>query len=160
MEYKIKTVVEKNLVGLRVKMSLTNNSTHQLWSSFMPRRKEIKNSIGSELFSIQVYSDSYDFKKFNPNASFEKWAAVEVTDHNNVPAEMETLMLPRGLYAAFIHQGAANEFTKTFNYIFNEWLPNSNYLLDHRPHFEIMGDKYKGNDSTSEEEVWIPIKSR
>jgi AraC family transcriptional regulator len=32
------------------------------------------------------------------------------------------------------------------------------YELDDRPHFEILGDKYKNNDPNSEEEIWIPIK--
>lgn len=29
------------------------------------------------------------------------------------------------------------------------WLPNSDYLLDDRPHFELLGDKYKNNDPNS-----------
>ncbi|TQE66329.1 GyrI-like domain-containing protein [Leptospira noguchii] len=43
------------------------------------------------------------------------------------------------------------------HHIFQEWLPNSGYKLEHRPHFELLGSKYKNNDPTSEEEVWIPI---
>lgn len=38
------------------------------------------------------------------------------------------------------------------------WLPASDYNLDNRPHFEVLGEKYKNNDPTSEEEIWIPIK--
>jgi AraC family transcriptional regulator len=37
---------------------------------------------------------------------------------------------------------------------------NSKYLLDNRPHFETLGEKYKNEDPSSEEEVWIPIKLR
>jgi AraC family transcriptional regulator len=29
--------------------------------------------------------------------------------------------------------------------------------LDDRPHFEVLGEKYKNNDPTSEKEIWIPI---
>jgi AraC family transcriptional regulator len=32
--------------------------------------------------------------------------------------------------------------------------------VDLRPHFALMGAKYKMNDSTSEEEIWIPIKKK
>jgi AraC family transcriptional regulator len=39
-------------------------------------------------------------------------------------------------------------------------LPNSNYHLDDRPHFEILGEKYKNADPGSEEEIWIPIKAK
>jgi len=46
------------------------------------------------------------------------------------------------------------------NYIMSQWLPNSKYILDHRPHFELLGAKYKNNSPDSEEEVWIPIKEK
>ena len=34
------------------------------------------------------------------------------------------------------------------------------YTLDDRPHFEILGEKYKNQDPDSEEELWIPIKPK
>ncbi|MDP5096829.1 MAG: GyrI-like domain-containing protein [Flavobacterium sp.] len=39
-------------------------------------------------------------------------------------------------------------------------MPNSEYQLDNRPHFEILGAKYKNNAPDSEEEIWIPIKRK
>ncbi|WP_371811654.1 GyrI-like domain-containing protein [Flavobacterium sp. M31R6] len=42
--------------------------------------------------------------------------------------------------------------------MFRTWIPNSKYDLDHRPHFEILGAKYKKDDPNSEEEIWVPIK--
>jgi len=32
--------------------------------------------------------------------------------------------------------------------------------LDDRPHFEVLGDKYKNADPDSEEEIWIPIRTK
>ena len=37
-------------------------------------------------------------------------------------------------------------------------MPASEYILDKRPHFEILGEKYKNDDPASEEEVWIPVR--
>lgn len=138
-------------------MSFTENKTYELWSTFMPRRKEIPNSVGMELYSIEIYPQAY-FDDFNPNNEFEKWAAVEVSDFNTIPDEMKSLTIPGGSYAVFIHHGPASEGPRTYSYIFKEWLPNSDFLLDHRPHFAVMGAKYKHNDPDSEEELWIPIK--
>ena len=139
-------------------MSFSGNKTGELWRRFMPRRKEIQNNIGSELYSIQVYGHLY-FNNFNPKTEFEKWAAIEVNDFELIPVEMESFILTGGLYAVFIHKGSSTD-NKTFQYIFTTWLPNSNYLLDNRPHFEILGDKYKNEDPNSEEEIWIPIKAK
>jgi hypothetical protein len=33
-------------------------------------------------------------------------------------------------------------------------------IIIYLPHFEVLGDKYKNNDPSSEEEVWIPIKPK
>jgi AraC family transcriptional regulator len=155
---RIEMLTEKKLVGMRIKMSLAENRTYELWSSFMPRRKEILNNIGTDLYSMQVYDQSYDFKEFNPNASFDKLALIEVIDFDSIPDGMVSFTLSGGLYAVFIHKGAASEGPKTFRYIFGEWLPNSEYSLDNRPHFEILGDKYKNDSPDSEEEIWIPVK--
>ncbi len=124
----------------------------------MPRRKEITNPVTTDLFSMQVYPAGFNFKQFDINATFEKWAAVEVIDFNTVPEGMETFTLPGGLYAVFIHKGPASEGERSFKYIFTEWLPASGYALANRPHFELLGDKYKNNQPGSEEEVWIPIE--
>lgn len=126
----------------------------------MPRRKEIKNNLTTELFSIQVYPHAFDFSFSNFHAAFEKWAAVEVAHFDSIPAEMESHILTGGLYAVFDYKGLSTD-TSIFEYIFGTWLPGSKkYLLDDRPHFEILGDKYKNNDPNSAEEIRIPIKPK
>ena len=154
----IKILSEKKLIGKHIKMSFANNKTFELWRSFMPRRKEIRNSLTTDLFSMQVYGESFDFKNFNPGAEFEKWAAIEVADFNTIPDGMEAYTLAGGLYAVFEYKGDASNAAETFQYIFGTWLPNSDHLLDNREHFEILGEKYKKDSPDSEEEIWIPIR--
>lgn len=100
LEPRIETLVEKKLIGKRLRMSLADNRTGELWRSVMPRRREIGNTVTSE-----PYTD-----------------------------------------------------TAVFRNIFGVWLPASGYTLDRRPHFEVLGEKYKNADPNSEEEIWIPIK--
>jgi AraC family transcriptional regulator len=157
MEPRYEILPEKKLIGKRITMSFAVNKTRELWQSFMPVRKEILNSIGSELYSVEVYDPLY-FHNFKPESEFEKWAAVEVTDFKTVPEGMETMVSPEGLYAVFIHKGPASAGSNTYQHIFVTWLPDSDYTLDERPHFAIMGEKYKSEDPDSEEELWIPIK--
>jgi len=158
MQARIEILKNKKLVGKRIRTSLQQNKTTELWRSFMPERHAIKNPVGSVLYSAGVYDKDY-FENFNPGAEFDKWAAIEVSDFNSPPAGMETLE-PEGLYAVFTYKGAASEGAKAFRYIFQEWLPASGYTLDDRPHFERMDDKYKHEDPSSEEEFWIPIKPK
>jgi AraC family transcriptional regulator len=160
MTPRIEKIDEKKLVGKRMEMSYTDHRIGKLWGSFKPRRKEIKNKVSSDLISLAIYKSTH-FNTFNPTNKFERWAAVEVANLNNVPVELETLILPSGLYAVFDYKGmnSGPEVASFFQYIYNEWLPNSNFILDDRPHFEVLGEKYKNNDPFSEEEIWIPIKA-
>jgi AraC family transcriptional regulator len=158
MKARIETLNEKKLVGKRITMSFANYKIAELWRSFLPRRKEITNNLTSDLISLVVYKPNH-FADFKPTNDFERWAAVEVSDFDNVPNEMETFSIPGGLYAVFDYKGL-NTDSSIFQYIFETWLPNSDYELDNRPHFEVLGDKYKNNDPASEEEIWIPIKPR
>lgn len=159
MEQRIELLPDKKLVGKHLSMSLANNKTVELWRSFMQQRHEITNAAGGKLYSMQIYGPSY-FQDFDPARSFEKWAATEVSDFDAIPPGMESVLLTGGLYAVFHYKGSSNEGAKVFQYIFGTWLPNSDYALDTRPHFEILGEKYKNNSPDSEEEIWIPVKHK
>ncbi len=154
---RIINVSPKKLIGKKMKMSLDNNKTFELWKSFMPRRNEIQNKKSNEFFSLQVYKES--IKPGDLKQEFEKWALVEVSDFENLPNEMETFELEAGLYAVFHYKGLNTDY-QIFSYIYNEWIPKSDFEIDKRPHFEILGEKYKNNDPDSEEQIWIPIKKK
>ena len=158
MTPRIETLIEKKLIGISKIMSLTENKTGQLWSEFMPRRNEIKNQLSADLISMQVFEKDH-FTNFDSNNKFEKWATLEVSEFGDVPEGMKTFLLKEGLYAVFEYKGLSSD-NSIFNYIFGEWLPNSNFELDSRPYFEVLGEKYKNNDPNSEEEIWIPIKAK
>ncbi|MDL5513421.1 GyrI-like domain-containing protein [Arenibacter sp. M-2] len=160
MEPRIEVVSEKKLIGQRLVMSMARDRTRELWQGFMKRRKEIGNLIGAHLISMQIYDRQLSFPEFNDSIPFEKWAVGEVEDFEFLPQGLESYTLLGGLYAVFIHKGLPSDFPRTAQYIFGEWLPKSDYQLDHREHFEIMGDKYSNNNSNSEEEVWVPIKRK
>ena len=155
---RIETCGEKKLAGRRLTMSFSNNRTGELWRSFMPERKKITNSLTGEVISMQIYKPKY-FEHFDPTTEFEKWAAVEVSDFDNIPDGFETFILASGLYAVFDYKGSSDD-NSIFQYIFQTWLPASGYILDDRPHFEILGEKYKNQHPDSEEEIWIPLKKR
>jgi AraC family transcriptional regulator len=100
-----------------------------------------------------------DFINIDKEIVFEKWAAVEVSEFNSVPEGMASFILNSGHYAVFYYKGLSTD-TEIFRYIFGIWLPGSGFELDDRPHFEVLGEKYKNNDPDSEEEIWIPIKAK
>lgn len=160
MEPRIVNLSEKKLVGKSLRMTLSADKTMELWKSFMPERKSIENVVEAKFYSMQVYDENQDYINFNDETGFTKWAAVEVKDNKTVPKGMEAYTLKGGMYAVFVHKGPASEFFNTSRYIFEEWLPGSEYTLDQREHFEVLGEKYNPSSPDSEEEVWVPIKKK
>lgn len=154
LEPRIIQLQPKTLAGKQLRMSLVNNKTGLLWQSFMQQRKQL-DAVNNLLYSLQLYDADY-FTAFNHANEFTKWALTEVNDVNNLPEGFEAFYLPGGLYAVFHHTGSDTEI---FQQIFTQWLPKSGYLLDNRPHFELLGEKYKNNSNDSEEDIWIPVKN-
>lgn len=159
MNPRIEILKEKKLVGKCLAMSFADYRIGELWASFMPKKKEINHLMSSDLISMVVYSPNH-FLDFQPTHVFDRWATVEVANFDQVPEGLETFVLSSGLYAVFHYTGSASGISAFYQEIFTVWLPNSEFDLDDRPHFEVLGDKYKNNDPTSEEDIWIPIKNK
>jgi AraC family transcriptional regulator len=158
-EPKIIDFPETRLIGSRVRMSFVDDRTSELWRGFFAVRSTIAGRIGTESYSVKVYEAAYSFAAFDAAAEFDKWAAVAVASDVEVPDGMESLTIPAGQYAQFVHVGPAMAAPKTFGYIFGEWLPASEFELDLRPHFEILPEGYDPFGIDSTERVLIPVRS-
>ncbi len=155
MQAKFETLSPKTLIGQQMSMSLSQNRTGGLFRAFMPRRTEITQTKDLLVYDLRIYPPGY-FQSFSPSAEFVKWALVEVEPGTAVPAGMELFQLEGGRYAVFTPNTGAND-PEIFQYIFAEWLPNADFQLDDRPHFERLDPKGKKNNPDAEQEVWIPI---
>lgn len=154
----ILNIKPKLLIGQRIDMCYEDDQTFDLWRSFMPFVANVPNAIKGALYSVQVYPAGVTFFNFTETTIFTKWAAIEVTDLENVPEEMDVLELTGGMYLVEEHIGTGSSILETYDRIFNELLPSVNFNVDHsRPNFEVLGHKYKNNDATSREDIWIPI---
>jgi AraC family transcriptional regulator len=157
MTHRIELLKPKKLLGMSMEMCFAQHAPHLIWQQFMPRKKEIAQLANHLLYSLEVYPDEQFFRNFSMDAKFEKWAAVEVNNYEQIPAGMKPLELKEGSYAVFNFKGKSSEAKAAYDYIFLKWLPTSGYELAHLPHFALMGEKYKHDDPDSEEEIWIPV---
>lgn len=143
------------LVGLWREISQVSDETSALWREFGPRKADIANRASTDSVSMRVYP-GHAGEIFDPVARIHKWAAVEVLDFDQVPADMSQWTTQGGLYAIFVHRGSATDLS-TFEYIFGEWLPTCAFELDHREHFEILPADYNPFDTRAHEEICVPI---
>ena len=64
-----------------------------------------------------------------------------------------------GLYAKFIHAGPYENFPETFQFIFNDWLPESGMSLRDEPCFEIYLNRNprKTKPENLKTEIYVPV---
>ena len=143
------------LCGASEAMSLQTFTPWTLWPRVMPRLAQIRNRTSQDLISLRNFNG---IPVFGPQANpdFTYWGGVEVLETNK---GFEHLEIPAGTYAVFHYKGLSSDST-IWRYIYSQWLPNSEWELDERPHFERLVSKYKNYDPTSEEDIYIPIRPK
>ena len=156
LEPTIKNFSEIKLVGKNRLVSVANNQTGLLWQEFMPIIKPKLSAQQVDFFSMEVYDHVDYFKAFDPQKTFTKWAAVRESDLKEIPEGLKSITIG-GLYACFTYKGSSSTAIPFYQYIYGQWLPQSDYYIDERPHFALMGEKYKNDDPESEEDICIPI---
>ena len=153
MKPKIIHISEKKVIGMQSTMRHNEyGNIVALWKRFMPRIKTVESVVNREFIAMQVYGDFNSLEK-----PFDIWACAEVVDFKDNILGMTSFTISGGDYAVFLQKGM--DATGTYQHIMTEWLPNSGYKIDDRPHFQVMGKKYKNGSPDSEEDFYIPIKS-
>ena len=153
LPHQIEIIEPKKLIGFSIITSFQDDKTPIVWRKFMMRKNEITNRISDQLISLQIYPEN-----FTPNQTFKKYALAEVSDFENLPEEFETFELKNGKYLVFNYKGKAENGPEIFGYIFQKFIPENQFEVDNRPHFEIFDDTYNPLDENAQEEIWIPIK--
>lgn len=146
------------LGGIQSTTNYAEYNPYPLWNGFIRQLKEINYDNEMNLYSVDIYDKDF-FGKYHPHNTFEKWAAVEFSEKLN-RTDFEVLTVPERLYAVFTYQGNSSQAKLAYDYIFLQWLPDSGFDLDDRPHLAVMGEKYQNNSDYSEEELRIPVKPK
>jgi AraC family transcriptional regulator len=129
----------------------------ELWDEFAAREDEPSDRVGNHWFGIcdmpEDIPEDFDFRYV---------ASVEVSGSCSViPEGMVKCSLPAHDYAVFTHKGPITEIGKTFDYIHEEWLPESEYVPCGE--FEFYGDNFNCEDpmdKNSEVDLYIAISKK
>ena len=113
----------------------------------------IKNVIKPErYYQVQYWSDNQDLD------GMYFFTGIEVSKLEDINPLFVVKTIPAGKYLRFIHKGLANKVGYTYKYIYNQFLPNTDYVLNKPFNFEFYGEKCLGPyNENSESEIYIPI---
>lgn len=129
-------------------------SLSKKWGQFMAEVHTIKNrSTPERYYQVQFWSENQDL------GGMYFFIGIEVNSAIEINPQFVTKIIPKGHYLKFIHKGLANKVGYTYKYIYNQFLPDTDYKLTSPFNFEFYGPKCLGpNNEKSESEIYIPVE--
>jgi AraC family transcriptional regulator len=137
------------LVGMKLRTKPGSEAISQLWQAFGQRMGQVPNAVNpSVCFGA---TDHFDLE----SGLFDYLAAVEVTGEGETPEAMDTWQVPAQTYVVF--RTTLPKIGTTFDHIYDDWLPQSDYERAAGPEFEYYDETFNPNDPTSEFDIYIPV---
>lgn len=104
----------------------------------------------------------YQMQLWFPDQSLDSiyfYIAVEIEKDSHIPIQLTAKIIPPQTYLKFYHKGLSNQVGHTYRYIYEEWLPQTDYLLPHFYNFEYYGEEHLGPyNPNSISEIYIPVE--
>jgi len=146
------------VIGMDCLTTTEDNEEHKiirkLWNEFKPRIDEVENKKNPTKM-VGIYKQ----RKNYPNR-FAYIASVEVSSLSNIPKGMIPKIINGSKYAVFTHQGKLCDIDKTYNYIYDEWLPESEYDENKNgDNLEVFNVDFSANDDP-DVDIYIAIKDQ
>lgn len=121
------------------------------WQRFERHLGSIRGQVGQTTYGVCYNTDD--------EGSMDYLCGVEVTEFNSLPAEFTRLRLPPQKYVVFFHREHVSAIRSTWNAVWNEWLPNSEYQAADAPLFERYDERFDPHSGNGGVELWVPIKA-
>ncbi len=156
MEPKIKTKPGFTLVGLRYFGKNQNMEIPHLWERFNQRMRELgglPNETGDAAIGLCITPEDEPI-----DGAFEYVAGLPVTEAEDVPDDFVVRRVPEQTYAVFAHKGDLPSLPKTYEYIYETWLPQSGYKLGGKMDFEYYDADFKDFAPDSVFYIYVPIE--
>lgn len=87
------------------------------------------------------------------------YCIADAPEQPQLSADFPVHTLPAATYLKFIHKGLSEDVSCTYKYIYETWLPKSEYRLSLPYQFEYYGGQYLGPDNkNSVSEIYVPLE--
>ncbi len=149
---------KKLLAGFSVFSDNLNDEFTEIIEVFNNNKDLIENSVNSEiLYGIESYTKETD--------EIEKWhyfIGLEIDQIENINPIFNIKKIPKSLYAKMIYKGSLSNIDDAYNFLYENWLPNSEYKLKHPIDIEIfdLNTYFDYENKSNTIEILIPIKKK
>ncbi|MCK9557532.1 MAG: AraC family transcriptional regulator [Candidatus Cloacimonetes bacterium] len=157
LKAKIKHMDAFRVVGITCENTMKNNNIPALWNDF---NQQICSKVPDALHPGRVLGICYylDHIEMNEDTPFTYLAGVEYPPEKDCPIGLVYRDVPAADYAVFEHHGSLDTLSETYDFIYNNWLPESGYERKKADDFELYDQRFQFGDSQSVMEIWVPVE--
>ncbi|CAG4920564.1 AraC family transcriptional regulator [Paraburkholderia gardini] len=128
-----------------------NDGIPAQWQRFGPSIGKIPGQVGQVAYGVCFNNDDA--------GNFDYLCGVEVADFSALPADLARVRIGEQRYAIFEHRDHISAIRRTWNTIWNKWLPESGHEIADAPVFERYSERFNPTTGMGGVELWIPLKS-
>jgi AraC family transcriptional regulator len=119
------------------------------WQRFVDFLGSIPDQKGEDTFGVVYNTDD--------EGSMDYLCGVEVEGFSRLPQGLSSLRLAARRYAIFFHPDHVASIRASWNYIWNEWLPQSRFELADAPILEHYDRRFNPRTGAGGVELWVPL---
>lgn len=120
------------------------------WQRFVNEMPRIPQQKSTDTYGVVYNTDDA--------GNMDYLSGVEVREFSQVPREFSSLRIPARKYAVFFHPEHIATIKSSWNYIWNEWLPRSQFQLADAPVLEHYDARFDPQTGAGGVELWVPLQ--
>jgi AraC family transcriptional regulator len=121
------------------------------WQRFNEYFGKVPGQIGNVAYGVCYNAED--------SGNFDYLCGVEVSDFSSLPAALNHMRVPEQRYAVFTHREHIAVIRRTWNTIWNKWLPESGHTPADAPNFERYSEQFDPVTGMGGFEIWLPLKT-
>ena len=127
----------------------------EAWQELKANWHKIKRKNPHTMYGFEDYSRDF----YKEQLQFYYMAAVESESDADIPDGMCIKQIPKAEYAVFTVNGNG-EIGKAFRYIYDVWLPSSEYYFSDELYadFEYYDERWDCQSSSAQMDLYIPVR--
>lgn len=123
----------------------------QLWQRFIPHIGKVPGQVDDVTYGVCCNPDG--------QGGFEYIAGVQISKLDDLPEHYRWIELQPQQYAVFEHTGSLQQLPRTFDYIWQAWLPQSGHQAADTPCFERYSADFNADTGQGALEIWLPLST-
>jgi len=120
------------------------------WQRFVPHIGKVPQQVGQIAYGVCFNNDDA--------GHFDYLCGVEVADFSALPEDFARMRIGEQRYAVFVHRDHISTIRRTWNTIWNKWLPESGQEVADAPVFERYDEQFNSITGMGGVELWVPLK--